>query len=545
MHGVRDRVLPPPPRHLVPARLTTPLHLLLASWLGLCLAALPVLARQRCAMSCEREVTLCKKRQCATLAGRGRRACVEACRGRAGCPAAIRTLAYVVTACRQGPNGTTGHQELVIRRGDCDPVSILSADGPQITDPFLGFGGVCQLFGRLRAGYRSVLAGALPRIGVSPDGSTVIFELTTDFSPLPDAFPLPIEEGVYVVGADGRGLRRLGDPSRHASSVLVVHTNPDGSLSLGGTTYDVLYRFSPDGRTIVFTDRGPDETGKDAVQIVALDLASGTRTQLTHLPATPAVAPDPEEPVTFQPRFVDDETVVFFTYTDADGQHPDGGYFTVRKNGTGFRAIPTPVALPGSRVLPTFDIGGKGTNVLGVLLPGVPTDRPGSSFRELFLLDGKNLLQLTNFRRTDTGFGGKVLDRRAGRAFFSASPDVFGTNPSQNCQLFSIDVLGGRLRQLTHFREAERSLRGCFHSEPPGCSIGPVYQDAVTRTLVFYSSCDAFGTNTYGGQVFAMRPDGTGLRQLTATRGFTTEADGTFAVELPGPVTYSALDGGR
>jgi hypothetical protein len=37
---------------------------------------------------------------------------------------------------------------------------------------------------------------------------------------------------------------------------------------------------------------------------------------------------------------------------------------------------------------------------------------------------------------------------------------------------------------------------------------------------------DAFGTNPLGHQIFAMRQDGTGLRQLTATRGFVEEAGG-------------------
>jgi hypothetical protein len=62
----------------------------------------------------------------------------------------------------------------------------------------------------------------------------------------------------------------------------------------------------------------------------------------------------------------------------------------------------------------------------------------------------------------------------------------------------------------------------------------------VTRTILIDSSCDPFGTNPNGDQLFAMRPDGSGLRQLTHTRGFVTEADGTVDVELPGPAAYSA-----
>jgi hypothetical protein len=57
--------------------------------------------------------------------------------------------------------------------------------------------------------------------------------------------------------------------------------------------------------------------------------------------------------------------------------------------------------------------------------------------------------------------------------------------------------------------------------------------------VLFSSSCDPVGGNPFGNQLFAMRPDGTGLRQLTNAGGMTTDPDGTVHVELPGPVVYS------
>lgn len=45
-------------------------------------------------------------------------------------------------------------------------------------------------------------------------------------------------------------------------------------------------------------------------------------------------------------------------------------------------------------------------------------------------------------------------------------------------------------------------------------------RDTQTDDLLFYSSCDPFGTPPYGGQIFAMHLDGTGLRQLTDTQGY-------------------------
>ena len=56
---------------------------------------------------------------------------------------------------------------------------------------------------------------------------------------------------------------------------------------------------------------------------------------------------------------------------------------------------------------------------------------------------------------------------------------------------------------------------------------------------VFPSACDPFGTNPgIGVQIFAIRPDGSGLRQLTKLRGLFTDADGAVHDELPGPLFY-------
>ena len=49
-----------------------------------------------------------------------------------------------------------------------------------------------------------------------------------------------------------------------------------------------------------------------------------------------------------------------------------------------------------------------------------------------------------------------------------------------------------------------------------------------------------FGTNPNGAQIFAIDPDGTNLRQITDTRGFTTQADGTVHVENTGPFASTA-----
>jgi hypothetical protein len=104
--------------------------------------------------------------------------------------------------------------------------------------------------------------------------------------------------------------------------------------------------------------------------------------------------------------------------------------------------------------------------------------------------------------------------------------------------VFSIDRLGSDLRQLTNFRETEHSVRGCYFGRLGlGCTVYVGAQDPRSRTLLLYSSCDPLGANPNGAQIFAMRPDGSGLRQLTDAQGFVHEP-GVVSSDLPGPWAY-------
>jgi len=383
-----------------------------------------------------------------------------------------------------------------------------------------------------------VIIGNFQRLGATPDGSGLVFEVTNDQVLTPGLPAVPEQEGIFYVRSDGRGLRRLGPASRDPTWTVFVDSRLPGGVQFDTSRWTL--RFSPNGRTVVYTDVGPGPAGEDAIQIVTLDLASGSRRQVTRLPTARPV--DPGIPFTGFPRFLDDDTIVFFTQANPDGLHPGGAFFTVNTDGTGLKALPTAVALPGGQIVPRFDITGGRTEVLTLDLAGTPENSIANfplAIFEVFILDGKKLLQLTNFRRVDTGRGFLSADGR--RVFFTASADPFGANPSENCQLFSIDRLGGHLRQVTRFREGARSVDGCANLPPPGCNVQVTTQDPVTRTVVFQSSCDPFGTTPNGGsQIFAMREDGSRLRQLTDTRGAVMGTDGSLTVELPGPWAYSA-----
>ena len=444
--------------------------------------------------------------------------------------ASVRTLAYVVTRCRDDGRRLSFHQELRIRKGEHAAVTVATADYTIVQEP-AAVPGLCGLFGTSRVGINSLYAGPFERLGVSPDGSGVVFEKTARFSigRLP---PLaPDQEGFFFVNADGSGLQRLGPASRESLTRIEL----DASLPTGlRLTSDVSpLSFSADGRTVVFSDRGPGPTGENAAQVVTLDVATGARFQVTHLPrATPLSASVLDIDTV---RFLPDGTIIFGPRANPDGLNPGGnGAYTVRPDGTDLQRVPDPVVLPGSVIDPSFQITGAQATALGFNLPDGTV--------EIFLVDRTNLLQLTNFRRTDTGRGTVDVDHQ--RVFFLASADPFGTNHAENCEIFSIDELGTELQQLTDFSQGGHSALGCNSNvggPPPGCIIESPRQESTTGVLVFPSSCDPFGTNPNGEQIFAMYRDGTGLQQLTDTSGFTTEADGTVDAELPGPFASTAV----
>src|SRR5262249_40952155 len=155
--------------------------------------------------------------------------------------------------------------------------------------------------------------GVFQRLGMSADGALIVFEMTDDFSILSRSILPPEQEGIYSVRGDGTGLHRLGPQSRD-SSFRFVSVAPASILS--------YFPVAPNAELATFTDLGPGPTGEEVVQVFTIDLASGERTQVTHLPF--ASSPDPVQPVTFSGYFVDDDNILFVSVANPDGLNPDG-----------------------------------------------------------------------------------------------------------------------------------------------------------------------------------------------------------------------------
>ena len=488
-------------------------------------------AAHSCVSDCPRRMTACHASRCGGLA---RKACRDTCRALTGCRAGgarTRVLASVVTECRVAGGEWTLKQRFEIQRGDCPPLTVREfASIDAVADI-----GLCQLYGQYRLGSYSVTVAPLQRVGLSPDGHTILFEVTTRNVGLPGPSFDVAEEGIFAIESDGSRIRTLGPPSREKPFKGPVPANREPGFNI---IQNATFEFSPDGRFVVFEDRGPGSDGMDAGQLVVMDIATGERRQVTALDA--AMQSDPAGHDVFG-AFLDNDTII----GNVLGVRPDGfafgvEAFLVQRDGTGFRPYDPPVPVQGAHVVPDFEVAGAG-RAPTFQLPQMTTAPYLDPIVEMFFRNGDRLLQLTNFGRSDTQHGLPVPNGT--RIVFRASADPLGSNPTNTCQLFSIDRFGGPLRQLTRLDAGIPSQGGCGVSNPPpACWLG-IDQDTLldpkTRSLVFESTCDPFGLGLVGEQYYAMRPNGSGFRQLTHHRGMQVAPDGSLTVELPGPTAYS------
>ena len=487
-------------------------------------------AAQSCSHECVRRMAECRAARCAGLS---RKACRDQCRAVTGCAAGgprIGTLANVVSDCSSVGGAWTFEQRLEIKRGDCAPIVVMQLAGTGAVPDI----GLCRIYGQYRTGAASIVVGPFQRLGLSPHSQTLLFEVSTHNVVFPaPAFEVP-EEGIFAVRADGSGMRSLGPASREKP-----FKGPAPSSYPPGFSIDVepIFNFSPSGRFVVFSDRGPGADGTDAGQLTVMDVVTGARTQVTAFSAT--TQDPPSLGANVLGWFLDDDTVLVATQRlGSNGVAVGTGTFLVGRDGGGFHPYEPPVPL--GHLVTDFQVTGRRGNAVTLQFDQMVTEPVPNPVQEVFLRDRTNLLQLTNFRRSDTGTA--VLTRDGARILFSASADPFGINPTNTCQLFSIGRFAGGLRQLTRFDSGAHTL-GCGRdSAPPVCWVGNNRRpevDSKTGSVVFESSCDPFGLSPISDQFFAMRPDGSGLRQLTNYRGMQVAPDGTLTVELEGPTAYS------
>ena len=82
-------------------------------------------------------------------------------------------------------------------------------------------------------------------------------------------------------------------------------------------------------------------------------------------------------------------------------------------------------------MIPDFSIVGGGNDLVTIAVPGRASNDRSVRPEELFVFDGKDLLQLTNFGRSDT-IPLFLGSRR--RALFATGADSLGTNPTNTLQ---------------------------------------------------------------------------------------------------------------
>ena len=130
-----------------------------------------------CARDCVRRMAECRAQQCAGLSAKH---CRDQCRAITGCRAGgarIRTLATVVSECQASGGQWSGRQRLEIKRGDCPATIVSPIESNIVRDTNRNCD--CEAYGRYRDGASAVVGAAFQRLGVSPDGRTVLFELNT------------------------------------------------------------------------------------------------------------------------------------------------------------------------------------------------------------------------------------------------------------------------------------------------------------------------------------------------------------------------------
>src|SRR5262249_61094262 len=110
-------------------------------------------------------------------------------------------VASLVNESRCHCRGPVLRPALRIRRGECAPGTVLECPfGERWEDA----GIICrEVLAGVRYGGWAVILGNFQRLGASPDGSGVVFEVTNDKVLIPGLPAVPEQEGIFYVRSDG------------------------------------------------------------------------------------------------------------------------------------------------------------------------------------------------------------------------------------------------------------------------------------------------------------------------------------------------------
>ena len=253
----------------------------------------------------------------------------------------------------------TGLREVDTLPGDWDPGVDISADGSKV----LYWDGVVAYMVNADGSNRHqvIELGAYPYFRLSADGTKVFFAIDRDVRP-----NQVYEAGLYVMNADGSGVRRIVTPAQvHA---LFGKPIPQQPFAWWGAAFD----FSSDGSRIVFNVY--DYDGHDRILRVNSD---GSGLLEYSLPTTSAVN---------NLGISGDGRIVFYKVRRSD--HEELGVF----NWDG----------SGQRVLDTMG-GWNGTEGEVVQLSYDGSKLNHGSFNRLYNTDGSGVLQLAAYGATLTG----------------------------------------------------------------------------------------------------------------------------------------------
>ncbi|RMG42578.1 MAG: hypothetical protein D6718_13730 [Acidobacteria bacterium] len=360
----------------------------------------------------------------------------------------------------------------------------------------------------------AVNGGSVTAAMISGDGSRIAFVSNSD--PLGEN-PQGVPQ-LFVIGRDGTNLRQLthfsdgsfgsisisddgtrlafshdGDPfgsnpdrGREVFTVLA-----DGTNLLQITTTSAGYAsdapaLSGDGTRIAFQSDG-DLTGGNPLhqtEIFVVDWGGANLRQLTHTQSLVGVTGEPQSA---SPAITDDGgTIYFHSNHNTFFVNPDGNFeiFRIGADGSGLTAL-TDSLLSLGNVAPT--VSGSGNRVA------------------YFALGSSSGLE------TMDGSGGGVARLVTFRLVFNEQPDL---SPDGAVVVF--------VRRTGLFGPAE-----LYRAAPDGSGVAPVTAfgggtvagpsiAGDDTTVAFSSTADPLGTNADGSEeIFVIRTDGTGLRQLT------------------------------